>query len=421
MAGTYSLTVTVGGCTSLAGTTTVAIANGPTAQGVTATASSCTSSTGTISLGATTGGTGPYTFSVNGSGFTTSTSYNGLAPGTYPVIVQDANGCQFTTAATVTSASGPTALASTSSNATCGNANGTINLGTTTGGTGPFTYSVDGSAFSTTTIYSGLAAGTHSITVKDANGCTFASSVTVANSGAPTAMATTTTSSNCGASDGTLTIGTVTGGTGPFNYSVNSGASTSATSYTGLAAGTYTIDVTDANGCAFATTATVSNSGATPATPTISEAGFVLTSSSATDNQWYQDGILIPGATGQTYTATANGTYTVVVTTGGCASATSAPVVITSVGIAEAANPHLLSVYPNPNDGNFTVFFFSTEKESYTIELTNALGQIVYKEQMKDFTGKYTKQLSVESYGKGIYMINLTNANHETVKKIVVY
>jgi len=91
------------------------------------------------------------------------------------------------------------------------------------------------------------------------------------------------------------------------------------------------------------------------------------------------------------------------------------------VGIEEVPNPHSLSVYPNPNDGNFVVSFFSANKESYTIELTNALGQIVYKEQMTDFTGKYAKQLSVEAFGKGVYMINLTNESHETVKKIIVY
>jgi len=113
---------------------------------------------------------------------------------------------------------------------------------------------------------------------------------------------------------------------------------------------------------------------AMPATPTITQAGSTLTSSSATGNQWYLNGVLIAGATGQNYTFTVNGTYTVVVTNGACTSATSSPVVIINVGIDQASNPYFLNIFPNPNDGNFNVTFNATEKGTYKIELTNALG-----------------------------------------------
>jgi Secretion system C-terminal sorting domain len=159
----------------------------------------------------------------------------------------------------------------------------------------------------------------------------------------------------------------------------------------------------------------------TPTTPTITQVGTTLTSSSATGNQWYLNGVLIVGATSQNYTFTANGTYTVVVTAGTCSSAISAPVVITTTGIDEAGNPYLLSIYPNPNDGNFNVSFNATEKGTYKVELTNALGQLIFKDELKDFTGTYTKQLSVVDYGKGIYTISLINSKNEAVKKIIVY
>jgi PKD repeat protein len=421
MAGTYSVTVTTNGCTSAAGTAVVTVVNGPTAQASSTTPTACGASTGTITLGTTTGGTGPYIYSVNGSGFTTTTSYSGLAAGSYPVIVQDANGCQFSTTASVSNSSGPTAQSATTVNSTCGNANGSINLGTTTGGTSPYTYSVNGSGFTTTTSYTGLAAGTYPVIVQDAAGCMFTTSATVTNTPGPTAQPTSTTNSTCGGTDGTISVGPTAGGTAPFTYSVNGSVFTTTTMYTGFAAGTYPVVVTDANGCTFNTTATVSNTGTTPSTPTISQLGLDLTSSSSTGNQWYLDGNPIPGATGQTYTAIANGTYTVVVTTGGCASASSAPVVITSVGIVELNNPYGLLIYPNPNDGNFNISFHSSERGNYKIEIVNALGQLIFKDELKDFSGNYNKRMSVVEYGQGIYTISLTNSKNETVKKVVVY
>ena len=52
-------------------------------------------------------------------------------------------------------------------------ANGTLTLGAVTGGVAPYTYSVDGSAFTATTVYNNLAAGNHTVAVTDANGCVF--------------------------------------------------------------------------------------------------------------------------------------------------------------------------------------------------------------------------------------------------------
>jgi PKD repeat protein len=497
--GTHSIThVTTGtgGCSSTT-TSTITIYSAPTAQAITTTSTACGASTGTITLGATTGGTGPYTFSVNGSAFTTTTSYTGFASGSYPVIVKDANGCQFTTSATISNSSGPTSQATTTVNSTCGNANGVINVGSTTGGAGPYSFSLNGGAFTTSTSFTGLTAGTYSLVVKDANGCMFTTSVTVSNTAGPTGIVTTTnstcgnsngtatvsvsggtpnysyswtpggqmtqvasglssgtytitvsdinactftataiisntagpsaasvttSSSSCGAANGGLVIGTVTGGTPPYTYSVNGGSFTTNTTYTNLSAGTYPVVVTDANGCTFSTSATISNTGTAPSTPTISQLGLDLTSSSATGNQWYLNGALIPGATGQMYTATSNGSYTVVVTTGGCSSAASAPVVITSVGIVDLKNdPYGLLIYPNPNDGNFNISFTSTERSNYRIEIVNALGQLIFKDDLKDFSGHYNKQMSVVEYGQGIYTISLTNSKNETVKKIVVY
>jgi hypothetical protein len=64
--------------------------------------------------------------------------------------------------------------------------------------------------------YTGLVSGTHSIDVKDANGCTFSTTAAINNTNGPTAIATTVTNTSCGSSNGTLILGAVTGGQHPI-------------------------------------------------------------------------------------------------------------------------------------------------------------------------------------------------------------
>ena len=89
--------------------------------------------------------------------------------------------------------------------------------------------------------------------------------------------------------------------------------------------------------------------------------------------------------------------------------------------IEEKENLNEIAVYPNPNDGNFNISFNAIEKSNYKMELTNALGQLIYKEELKDYSGIYKKQFSVVEYGKGVYTITLTNDKHDVIKKIIVY
>jgi len=148
---------------------------------------------------------------------------------------------------------------------------------------------------------------------------------------------------------------------------------------------------------------------------------MLLTSSAPAGNQWYLNGSIIPGATGQTYTVTVNGSYTVIVTLNGCSSAASDPVVITNVGINEINNKYGLTIFPNPNDGKFKISFNSKIKSNFKIEITDALGQQVYNETITEFKGVYSKEMNLVDFGKGIYTITLTNAKNETYNKIIVY
>ncbi len=174
-------------------------------------------------------------------------------------------------------------------------------------------------------------------------------------------------------------------------------------------------------GCSSTRVSVTGTIKATPATPTITQSGFVLTSSSPTGNQWYFSGTLIPGATSQNYTPTQNGNYTVMVTTNGCPSSASAPLNYLALGISQIDNAYFFNISPNPNDGTFKVAFMIDSRSNYKLELRNTLGQLIYQEILTDFTGTYSKQLNVAEFGKGIYMISLTGNKSETIKKMIVY
>ena len=132
-----------------------------------------------------------------------------------------------------------------------GNATGVATV-TPNGGTAPYTYLWDVAAGSqTSATATGLAAGTYTVTVTDARGCTTTCNVTITEPAEDlTCSAVETTSVDCrGNATGVATV-TPNGGTAPYTYlwDVAAGSQTSAIA-SNLAAGTYSVTVTDARGC----------------------------------------------------------------------------------------------------------------------------------------------------------------------------
>lgn len=125
-------------------------------------------------------------------------------------------------------------------------------------GTGT-TYSLNGGAYQPAGTFSNLAAGTFTITAKNANGCTGSAQFTVGTidpcTGVTVAVTAATTTATTGQSDGTITA-SATGGTG-FTYSLNGAAFQATGVFTGLAAGVYTVTAKNSNGCTGAAQFTV--------------------------------------------------------------------------------------------------------------------------------------------------------------------
>lgn len=284
-AGTYTVTVT--DAASCANVTSVTITQ-PTAlvvtNNATATANvSCfngnNGSAGVTATGGTTGALG-YTYVWSNAGNTA--TITGLTAGTYTVTVTDANGCNNTSSITITQPATALGVSAAGTDITCnGSANGT-GTATATGGTAPYSYTWSngtngGSA-------SNLATGTYTVTATDANGCVAnASAITITE---PTAINSSTTVTDCsafGATDGDVALA-AGGGTGAYTYLWSNGATTA--NLANVAAGTYSVTITDANGCTDVATAIVdqpSSVGVTNANINISvfpnpaEASAILT------------------------------------------------------------------------------------------------------------------------------------------------
>ncbi len=90
-------------------------------------------------------------------------------------------------------------------------------------------------------------------------------------------------------------------------------------------------------------------------------------------------------------------------------------------GVNDLFSNGSLDIYPNPNNGQFTVAFNLEMQDDYKVKIINAIGQSVYEESLSNFSGNYNKQLDITTYGKGVYQLSITNSNNQTVKKVMVY
>ncbi len=224
---------------------------------VTATPASPTTfggSDGSINASAT-GGNGPFTYSINGGAFQSSGSFTGLAAGTYTIAAKNSSGCNGSTSVTVVAPPNPcsgvtiTVTGTTVNPTTGGGNNGSINA-TGSGGTG-FTYSLNGGAFQASGSFTNLVAGSYSVTAKSSGGCTGSANFTLTDpcTGVTiTVNGTVTNPTTNGGTNGSIAA-TATGGTGPYTFSLNSGAFQSSGTFTGLAAGSYSVTAKSAAGC----------------------------------------------------------------------------------------------------------------------------------------------------------------------------
>jgi PKD repeat protein len=186
-----------------------------------------------------------------------------------------------------------------------------------------------------------------------------------------------------------------------------------------LSQGSYGATLSVSNQC-FAQALTQTNNNAVnvvaaPPVPSITQQGENLVSSASNNNQWYLDGGLIPGATGQSFSPDQNGLYTVEVSNGSCSSFSS-PFQYLSVGI-EAPIAEQISIFPNPASNVIYVDYHNAT--AYQLELMDISGKVIYAEKVIN-NGMHLIDLNACGVSQGVFLIKLFDGNQIFTRRIVI-
>lgn len=231
-------------------TDTVNVAPSPgsiTLSEVSNTPTGCGAATGSVQVSAN-GGVPGYNYSFNDTlNFQSSSTFTGLAAGTYTIYAQDQNGCIGGLVITIGTPDLPDLQEQGSIPSACGLPVGQIDL-TVSGGTSPFTYSLNGGTPQSSSTFSGLLAGTYTLYVIDDNNCIDSVQVTITETPAPEISVVSTSTICANTSTGQVTVAAVSGNQ-PYTFTVDGGSGQASGVFTGLTAGSHFFEVTDVAGC----------------------------------------------------------------------------------------------------------------------------------------------------------------------------
>lgn len=374
-------------------------------------------STGMATLTASGAGSLSYAWSTGDTG----TTVSNLASGWYNVDITDSAGCTVTDSVEITE---PTELITslTSIDPVCpGGLDGSADL-TASGGTVPYAYAW--TTGDTTEDLMGIGAGLYVVTTTDSNGCMNSDSAWILDPAAMVSNLAVTDISCNGEVDGAIDL-SVTGGTAPYMYMWASGDTTE--DIAALGPGTYSVAVTDSNGCALQDSAMVNepavlshSASVTDETGGAMNGAIDLTVSGGTPAYsyvWSGPGIFL--ATTEDITGLAAGEYIVQVTdTNGC-TVTDTFMVSDLVSLDPFAELDAISVYPNPFREGFTLNLGGLRAEELQITLMDLSGRVLIAEHATQVASGFTRAYALKDLSQGMYMLEVKLDGQRKVFRVV--
>jgi hypothetical protein len=312
-------------------------------------------------------------------------------------VVADADSLLDTSTVVITEPFALVAATSVDSNATC---NGFSNGGATASGSGGNSgYNYDWSNGSITASISGVPAGNYSVIVTDTNGCMDSSSVSITEPTELIAEVTLNTPISCyGFEDGSASA-SATGGTSGYAYAWNNSDTTS--SITGLATGTYTVSITDVNGCLSENSIQLDQPDPLTLTldDTIQLASEFLSSTPLVAPSGYSTYSWSTGSTDSTTIASGAGWHYLTVTDSNDCEAYDSIYVVITVGMANIPNQNSITIFPNPAD------------QEVKIRINNNIVpdrvQVISLEGRTMMSKRQTGILDISHLSSGIYIMNV--------------
>jgi|WetSurSiteA1Bulk_404760.scaffolds.fasta_scaffold01249_4 gliding motility-associated-like protein len=206
------------------------------------------SSDGSITVAAATGtGTAPYSYSLDGGAFQAGGTFTGISLGNHFVRIRDAMLCTFDLPFVINQPAPVLGVVSVQTDVNCfGGTDGSVTI-SSSGGVAPYQYSINGGTLQSSNVFNGLSAGSYIITISDSHGCTDNVPCTIKQPAMPLNGSASVTNITCyGESTGRIDI-SVTGGTAPYAFLWNTGATSE--DITNIPSGNYSVVITDASGC----------------------------------------------------------------------------------------------------------------------------------------------------------------------------
>ena len=381
---------------------------------------SCNASNGVIDLQ--TSGTGaPYSYSLNNSAGQTGSTFSNLGAGSYAYTVTDNNGCAVSGTLNLTASASLVATVTQTATIACAGAQTATIVVNPTGGTAPYNFTINNGADQASNTFVNLGAGTYTIGIIDANGCSTTQTYVVTEPAALSVNMLPTMISCFGANDGILTS-QVSGGTSPYTYALNGGAPANTPVFNNLTAGTYTLTATDANGCqqAFTSTITEPSSIVLTASTTVSNGNDGTIALSATGGNspytYSMDGQTF--YSGSFFANLASGTYTCYVKdNNGCI--TSIEVTVNTSGLSELTFATAL-LYPNPNNGSFEIEIDGIQGQVIEAKLFNVVGQQISSFKLYAQNGSIKQPLELSpKIAAGTYYLGLYDGQQAAVLQFI--